>query len=94
MSVDVVELAENANTYTPLGPDDQRVVTDRYVPSTLAYQGFGRGMDIDALRRLSVEFAGAVEPDLVVLDARGNAGVRRCPRRSWRGARAWRLFRS
>lgn len=31
MSVDVVELAENANTYTPLGPDDQRVVTDRYV---------------------------------------------------------------
>lgn len=43
------------------------VVTDRYMPSTLAYQGFGRGMDIAELRRLSVEFAGAVEPDLVVL---------------------------
>ena len=27
----VLELAENANTYTPLGPDDERVVTDRYV---------------------------------------------------------------
>ena len=26
-----LELAENANTYTPLGPDDERVVTDRYV---------------------------------------------------------------
>lgn len=31
MSVDVIELAENANTYTPLGPTDERVVTDRYV---------------------------------------------------------------
>lgn len=26
-----LELAENANTYTPLGPYDQRIVTDRYV---------------------------------------------------------------
>ena len=26
-----LELAENANTYTPLGPKDERVVTDRYV---------------------------------------------------------------
>ncbi len=27
----VLELAENANTYTPLGPQDERLVTDRYV---------------------------------------------------------------
>jgi ribosomal protein S18 acetylase RimI-like enzyme len=27
----VVEVAENANTYTPLGPSDERIVTDRYV---------------------------------------------------------------
>ena len=27
----LLELAENANTYTPLGPDDDRVLTDRYV---------------------------------------------------------------
>jgi ribosomal protein S18 acetylase RimI-like enzyme len=26
-----LESAENANTYTPLGPDDERIVTDRYV---------------------------------------------------------------
>ena len=31
MSIDVVEIAENANTYTPLGPEDERIVTDRYV---------------------------------------------------------------
>ena len=28
---EVLELAENANTYTPLGPTDERIVTDRYV---------------------------------------------------------------
>ena len=27
----ILELAENANTYTPLGPKDERIVTDRYV---------------------------------------------------------------
>ena len=27
----VLELAENANTYTPLGPSDERIVDDRYV---------------------------------------------------------------
>jgi dTMP kinase len=43
------------------------VVTDRYVPSSLAYQGYGRGMDVEQLWRLSTEFAGAVHADLVVL---------------------------
>jgi len=27
----ILELAENANTYTPLGPHDERIVDDRYV---------------------------------------------------------------
>src|SRR5207253_5726023 len=43
------------------------VVTDRLVGSSLAYQGYGRGLDVDQLRRLSMEAAGAVEPDLVIL---------------------------
>jgi len=29
--VEILELAENANTYTPLGPQDERVVNERYV---------------------------------------------------------------
>src|SRR4051812_5879718 len=41
------------------------VVTDRYVPSSLAYQGYGRGLDTGELRRLSAT-AGAPDPDLVV----------------------------
>jgi dTMP kinase len=43
------------------------VVTDRYIPSSLAYQGHGRGLDVDELRRLSAWASGGVDADLVVL---------------------------
>jgi dTMP kinase len=43
------------------------VVSDRFTPSSLAYQGFGRGLDLDELRRLSRWASGGLEPDLVVL---------------------------
>jgi dTMP kinase len=42
------------------------VVTDRYRYSSIAYQSFGRGLELEAVRALS-EFAGAPEADLVVL---------------------------
>jgi len=41
------------------------VVTDRYLYSSLAYQAFGRGLELPSVRALS-DFAGAAEPDLVV----------------------------
>ncbi len=43
------------------------VVTDRYVASTLAYQGFGRGLDRDGLDRLMEWATGGLRPDLTVL---------------------------
>ena len=43
------------------------VVTDRYIGSTLAYQGFGRGLDVDDLRRLCGWAAGGRDADVVVL---------------------------
>jgi dTMP kinase len=43
------------------------VVTDRYTGSSLAYQGFGRGLDVEEVRRVSTWAAGGLEPDLVVL---------------------------
>jgi dTMP kinase len=43
------------------------VVTDRFCGSTLAYQGWGRGLDVGDLERLSAWAAGGLEPDLVVL---------------------------
>jgi dTMP kinase len=43
------------------------VVCDRYSGSTLAYQGFGRGVDLDAVRRVVEVATGGLEPDLTVL---------------------------
>jgi dTMP kinase len=43
------------------------VVTERFSGSTLAYQGYGRGLDLDELRRLVSWAAGGVAPDLTVL---------------------------
>lgn len=43
------------------------VISDRYTPSSLAYQGFGRGLDVETLREVSRWAAGGLEPDLVIL---------------------------
>ena len=45
----------------------RHVVSDRYVGSSLAYQGWGRGLPIDEVRRLSEWATGGLWPDLVVL---------------------------
>jgi dTMP kinase len=43
------------------------VVSDRYSGSTLAYQGYGRGLEVDELRELDSWANGHRVPDLVVL---------------------------
>jgi dTMP kinase len=43
------------------------VVSDRYIPSSLAYQGYGRGLDLDVLRLVSRWATGGVDADLVFL---------------------------
>jgi dTMP kinase len=49
-----------------LGAGDD-VVCDRFVGSSLAYQGFGRGLDVDDVWRLSAFATSGLEPDLVIL---------------------------
>jgi dTMP kinase len=43
------------------------VVSDRYVPSSLAYQGVGRGLGLEKLEKLNRWATGGLEPDLVVV---------------------------
>ena len=43
------------------------VVTDRFSGSTLAYQGYGQGLAVDDLLRISRWASDGLEPDLVVL---------------------------
>jgi len=43
------------------------VVTDRFTASTLAYQGYGRGLDLDELEAMMRFATGGLEPDLNVL---------------------------
>jgi dTMP kinase len=43
------------------------VVTERFSGSTLAYQGYGRGLDLEELRRLVTWAAGGIEADLTIL---------------------------
>lgn len=42
------------------------VLCDRFVDSTLAYQGYGRGLDIQALHALQAFAIGSVRPDCTI----------------------------
>lgn len=56
----------------------EAVVSDRFADSTLAYQGYGRGLDVADLRRLNDIATGGLTPDLtVLLDMPVEASVQR-----------------
>lgn len=43
------------------------VVCDRYYDSTTAYQGYGRGLDLDAIRQINAVATAGTDPDLTIL---------------------------
>jgi dTMP kinase len=54
------------------------VVSDRHVPSSLAYQGVARGLGVDEVARLSAWATQGLEPDVViVLDVPAGEAARR-----------------
>lgn len=58
------------------------VLSDRYTDATVAYQGYGRGIDPATIRELNVQATGGVLPDLTLLfDLDPAEGFRRIGRR-------------
>ncbi|MCS7282953.1 MAG: dTMP kinase [Anaerolineae bacterium] len=54
------------------------VLCDRYADSTLAYQGYGRGLDLEALRQVIALATGGLTPDLTLyLDIAPEVGLAR-----------------
>ena len=54
------------------------VLCDRYADATVAYQGYGRGVDVDLIRELNVRATGGLVPDLTLLfDLPPTEGFRR-----------------
>ncbi len=59
------------------------VVSDRFTDSTLAYQGYGRGLSLELIRRLDRIMTGSFRPDLtVLLDLAAEVGLSRARRRN------------
>ncbi len=59
------------------------VLSDRFLDSTLAYQGYGRGLELDLLRRLNDAVTGGLSPDLtLLLDLPPELGLARTRARS------------
>ena len=58
------EVAEVVRPALTRGAD---VVSDRYVPSSLAYQGIGRGLGVDEVEKLNRWATGGLEADLVIV---------------------------
>ncbi len=54
------------------------VISDRYADSTLAYQGYGHGVDLEELRRLLAFVTDGLTPDLtLLLDVDATVGLQR-----------------
>lgn len=62
----------------PALDDGQVVLADRFDLSTFAYQGYGRGLDLEQVRRANEMATGGLRPDLyLVLDLPVEAGLER-----------------
>lgn len=67
-----------AEFITPFLAEGKIVISDRYYDSTLAYQGYGRGLDLKALQAITAFATGGLKPDLTLyLDIAPERGLER-----------------
>ena len=74
-----------ADTIRPALDRGQWVICDRYADSTIAYQGYGRGMDPEELQKLNDYATGGLWPDITfLLDLPAEVGLGRALARNGR----------
>ena len=57
------------------------IILDRYIDATVAYQGYGSGVDLNLIKQLNIAAAGSVVPDITILmDIDPRIGLQRCGR--------------
>ena len=67
-----------AERIQPALAEGKIVICDRYADSTLAYQGYGRGLDLGMLQTIMVFATGGLQPDMTIyLDITPKEGLRR-----------------
>ncbi len=67
----------------PALAQEKVVLCDRFIDSTVAYQGYGRGMDVKQLQMLNERAAGGLKPDLtIILDLDPEIGLARANARN------------
>jgi dTMP kinase len=67
-----------AQVIRPALDEGRLVLCDRYADSTMAYQGYGRQLDLEALRVITRFATGGLVPDLtILLDVDVGIGLRR-----------------
>ena len=70
------------NVIVPALKAGKFIICDRFTDATIAYQGFGRGFDIDRINNIAQWVHADIQPDLtILLDAPAEIGMQRAIKR-------------